>query len=140
VTAGGLEDAVAITVGVFKGVTQDRPTVLDACNTMTRDNPMYPVFLHDAQQGWDILVQQQFHIDLALKKPGLLLQQPCQPSALRRAPALRSAKVRYRGPGTHPGRRRPPTALDPLRSLIAAIFRLRFAETTPGSRPTLKWC
>lgn len=70
VAAGGLENAVTITVGVLKDVTQDRPTVLEACNAATRDNPTYPVFLHDAQQGWDILVQQQFHIDLVLKNPG----------------------------------------------------------------------
>ena len=69
VAAGGLEDAVTITVGVFKDVTQDRATVLDACNTTTRDNPTYPVFLHDAQQGWDILAQQQFPINLVLSNP-----------------------------------------------------------------------
>lgn len=69
VAAGGLENAVTITVGVLKDVTQDRPTVLDACNAMTRDNPTYPVFLHDAQKGSDILMQLQLPIDLMLKNP-----------------------------------------------------------------------
>ncbi|WP_410644967.1 hypothetical protein [Amycolatopsis sp. lyj-346] len=93
--AGGLEDAVTITVGVLKDVTQDRPTVLDACNATTRDNPTYPIFLHDAQQGWDVLVQQQFHVDLVLTNPdyfrGCLANLP-RYAELRR-PDLRKAGI-----------------------------------------------
>jgi len=72
IAAGGFEDLVAITAGVLKDVERDRPRILDECNTRTRENITYPVYLHDAQDGWDVLVQQRFHIDVLLTVPGLL--------------------------------------------------------------------
>lgn len=57
VAAGGNESIVNLTIGVIKDVQQDRLTVLDACNRLTRDNAAYPYFLHDAEAGWDVLLQ-----------------------------------------------------------------------------------
>jgi hypothetical protein len=59
---GGSEDMVSISSGVLRGVHQDRLQVLDACNTITRDNATFPCFLHDAEVGWDVLICQRFPI------------------------------------------------------------------------------
>lgn len=69
INGGGNENAIAVTAGILKNCSQDRPLLLDTCNSMTRDNTVYPVYLHDAADGWDVLVQQRFHIDLVLTNP-----------------------------------------------------------------------
>jgi hypothetical protein len=57
---------VNLTTGVLADVTQDRLLVLDACNRRTRDNSLLPFYLHDAEAGWDILLQQRFPAELLL--------------------------------------------------------------------------
>jgi hypothetical protein len=57
---------VNLTTGVLRDVAQDRLPVLDACNGRTRENSLLPVYLQDAEAGWDILLQQRFPADLLL--------------------------------------------------------------------------
>jgi hypothetical protein len=66
VSAGGSEGVLNLTSGVLKDVRQDRLAILNICNKLTRDNPAYPVFLHDAEAGWDVLMQQRLLTDLLL--------------------------------------------------------------------------
>lgn len=61
--AGG-ENQLLLTAPVLRDVGQDRLAVLDACNSQTRANPSFPTFLHDADAGWDILVQQGYPIQM----------------------------------------------------------------------------
>lgn len=73
VAAGGTENVVNLTIGVLKNVRQDRLAVLDKCNRLTRDNPAYPYFLHDAEIGWDILLQVRIPILVVNDAPGYFL-------------------------------------------------------------------
>ena len=67
--AGGLEGILNLTAGVLKDVTQNRLNVLNVCNSLTQNNPAYPFYLHDAEAGWDIHVQQRYPIDVLLAAP-----------------------------------------------------------------------
>lgn len=60
------------TSGVLKNVEHDRPRVLEVCNARTRDNPLFPIYLHDADEGWDILASQRLPIDLLVNNPQFL--------------------------------------------------------------------
>ncbi len=62
----GSEGVVNVTAGVLKGASGDRLRILDICNKLTSDNPSYPVFLHDAEAGSHLLVQQRFLIGMLL--------------------------------------------------------------------------
>ena len=42
---------------------------LDASNTFTRNNTIFPVFLHDAKDTWSLLMQLTYTIDLLLDNP-----------------------------------------------------------------------
>jgi hypothetical protein len=68
--AGEVDGLLSITTGLLKDVRHDRLRILELCNTMTRDNATLPVYLHDAQDGWDIHVQQRLQIDLLLSETG----------------------------------------------------------------------
>jgi len=69
VMGGGNEGQLNITAGVLRDIQQDRLTALDLCNGLVRDNPAYPVYLHEAQIGWDILVSNLFFVQLLLENP-----------------------------------------------------------------------
>jgi hypothetical protein len=58
-----------ITVGILKNVSHERLRLLELCNSLTRDNTAFPVYLHDAPDGWDVHVQQRYLIDLLEEKP-----------------------------------------------------------------------
>jgi hypothetical protein len=73
ISAGGNENVLNITIGILRDIVrQDRLGVLDACNTRTRDNSAYPLFLHDAEAGWDILMQTRLPVNLLTEAPGFL--------------------------------------------------------------------
>lgn len=72
VAAGGNEHTLNLTAGVLKDVEHDRLAVLAVCNSLTRDNAAYPMFLHDAEAGWDVVVQQRYPLDVLLASPRLL--------------------------------------------------------------------
>lgn len=74
VAAGGSEHTLNLTAGLLKDVEHDRLAVLDVCNSLTRDNAAYPMFLHDAEAGWDIVVQQRYPVDLLVRSPRLLAE------------------------------------------------------------------
>ena len=69
--AGGGSDQVYLTCGVLRDIHPDRLAALDACNSLTRDNPAYPMFLHDAEAGWGILMQTSLNIPLIERVPDL---------------------------------------------------------------------
>lgn len=62
-----------LTVGVFKDVSQDRLEVLDVCNKCTRNHAGFPVYLHDAEAGWDVLVQVRFLVDQLVDDGDMLI-------------------------------------------------------------------
>ncbi len=69
VMGGGNEGQLNIIAGALRDIRQDRLTTLDLCNSLVRDNPMYPVYLHDAEVGWDIVVSNVFFVQLLLENP-----------------------------------------------------------------------
>jgi hypothetical protein len=66
---GGGEDRLNITAGILRNIQQDQITALGLCNGMTRDNPAYPIYLHEALIGWDILVSNMFPIRMLFESP-----------------------------------------------------------------------
>ncbi|MEH0935828.1 hypothetical protein [Micromonospora psammae] len=73
VAAGGNEGTVNLTIGVLKDVRQDRLAVLDECNSLTQDNAAYPYYLHDAEIGWDVLLQVRLPITVVNAVPAYFL-------------------------------------------------------------------
>jgi hypothetical protein len=69
VMAGGGEGKLMITSGILKDIKQDRLAALIACNSLTSGNSLFPVFLHDAENGWSVLMQLTYMIDLMLDNP-----------------------------------------------------------------------
>jgi hypothetical protein len=57
------------TQGLLKNVVQDRLAALEGANNRTCENPEFPVFLHDADNGWDILLQQTYPVQLLTEVP-----------------------------------------------------------------------
>jgi hypothetical protein len=68
--AGGNDQHVSLTCGVLRDVRRERLLVLDACNRITQNRAAYPVFLHDAEIGWDVLLQTSFPLQVVLDAPG----------------------------------------------------------------------
>ena len=69
VLGGGSEGKLMITCGLARDIKQDRLAALDASNTFTRNNSIFPVFLHDAKDTWSLLMQLTYTIDLLLDNP-----------------------------------------------------------------------
>jgi hypothetical protein len=69
VMGGGSESKLMITSGILKNIKQDRLAALNACNSLTSGNTMFPVYLHDAGDGWSLLLQLTYTIDLLLDNP-----------------------------------------------------------------------
>lgn len=69
IAAGGNENQLMMTSGVLRDVKQDRLAVLDACNRRNQSNSSYLFYLHDAEVGWDILLQHMYPIELLLDVP-----------------------------------------------------------------------
>lgn len=69
VMGGGSEGQLNIAAGVLRNIQQDRAKALELCNGMVRDNPAYPIYLHEAQIGWDILVANVFPVPLLVEAP-----------------------------------------------------------------------
>lgn len=69
VMGGGSESKLMITSGVLKDMKQDRLAALSAANSFTSANTLFPVYLHDAQNGWSLLLQLTYTIDLMLDNP-----------------------------------------------------------------------
>lgn len=69
VLGGGNEGQLKITSGLVNDIKRDRLPALEAANHFTQDNTAYPVYLHDADVGWALLVQQTLPIELLLDVP-----------------------------------------------------------------------
>jgi hypothetical protein len=69
ILGGGSEGKLMITCGLAKDIKQDRLAALDASNTFTRNNTIFPVFLHDAKDTWSLLMQLTYTVDLLLDNP-----------------------------------------------------------------------
>jgi hypothetical protein len=54
---------------VLRDINQDPLTALTMCNARNQGTTAYPFFLHDADSGWDILVQQTHPIQLLFNVP-----------------------------------------------------------------------
>ena len=68
----GNEGQLYVTAGVYRDVARDETTVLRACNARTQSNAAYPYFLHDAESGWDVILQQSYPMQLVTDVPPFL--------------------------------------------------------------------
>ena len=73
VGAGGNENQLMITSGVLNDIFRDRAMALEAANYFTSNNTAYPVYLHDAEVGWALLMQQTIPVELALDVPSFFV-------------------------------------------------------------------
>jgi hypothetical protein len=73
VMGGGSENQINVTAGILRDIQQDRLSALALCNGMVRDNPAYPVYLHEAEIGWDILVSNIFPVSLLINNPAFFV-------------------------------------------------------------------
>lgn len=73
VGGGGNENQLLITSGVLNDIKRDRVMALEAANHFTSNNSAYPVYLHDAEVGWALLMQQTFPVELALDVPAFFV-------------------------------------------------------------------
>lgn len=69
VVGGGSENQISITSGILKDIKQDRLAALEAANHFNQNNTAYPVYLHDAEIGWALIMQLRFPIELLLHAP-----------------------------------------------------------------------
>lgn len=69
VMGGGNEGQLNLTAGVLRDIQQNRLEALALCNSLVRDNPAYPTYLHEAQVGWDILVSNMLPVSLLIQVP-----------------------------------------------------------------------
>lgn len=69
ILGGGSENQLMITSGILTDIKRDRLAALEAANHFTQNNTAYPVYLHDAEIGWALLVQQTHPIELLLDVP-----------------------------------------------------------------------
>ncbi|PYC66190.1 hypothetical protein C7C45_26050 [Micromonospora arborensis] len=72
ISGGGNESVLNLTSGVLQDLPQDPLPILDVCNKLTRDNPIFPHFLHDAEAGWAVLVQHRALATVLYDVPGLM--------------------------------------------------------------------
>ncbi len=73
VGGGGNENQVMVTSGVLYDIVRDRNMALEAANYFTSNNTAYPVYLHDADAGWSLLMQQTFPVELAMDVPSFFV-------------------------------------------------------------------
>lgn len=62
----------SITYGIGKDLPQHRLEILDICNRHTQGLTAYPIHLHDADAGWDILLTLTYPIQLLLDQPSFI--------------------------------------------------------------------
>jgi len=60
---------VSLTVGIAKDVPQDRLALLDFCNSHTKAWSAFPVYLHDAPDGWDVVLQVNYPVQVLVDIP-----------------------------------------------------------------------
>jgi hypothetical protein len=53
--SGGNSSYVYVTAGALKDVSHEKLQILEVCNDYVADRAEVPVYLHDADIGWDVL-------------------------------------------------------------------------------------
>lgn len=67
--ANFLDQQLNITYGVLRNINQDRLAALEYCNVHNQNFSAYPTYLHDAENGWDILQQNVLPLQLLREAP-----------------------------------------------------------------------
>jgi hypothetical protein len=71
--ANFLDQQLNITYGVLRHINQDRLAALEFCNLHNQNMAAYPTYLHDAENGWDILQQNVLPLQILLEAPQFVL-------------------------------------------------------------------
>jgi hypothetical protein len=59
-----------LTTPILKDLDHDdRPDILEVCNELTGNNAAFPTFLHDAEIGWDVLIQDSLPVQVLVDVP-----------------------------------------------------------------------
>jgi hypothetical protein len=69
ILGGGSENQVMITSGILTDIKKDRLSALEAANHFTSDNTACPVYFHDAEAAWSLLIQQTYPVQLMIDVP-----------------------------------------------------------------------
>lgn len=68
-----LDQQLNITYGVLKNIERNRTTALEFCNRHNQDLSAYPTYLHDAENGWDILQQNVLPMQVLRDAPAFVV-------------------------------------------------------------------
>ncbi len=71
--ANFLDQQLNITYGVLRNINQDRLAALDYCNRHNQNLAAYPTYLHDAENGWDVLQQNVLPMQVLRDAPQFVL-------------------------------------------------------------------
>lgn len=70
--ANFLDQQFCITYGVLRDIERDRRAALELCNRHNQNLAAYPVYLHDAENGWDIVQQNVLPMQVLRDAPGFV--------------------------------------------------------------------
>ncbi|WP_194905276.1 hypothetical protein [Catenulispora rubra] len=70
----GQENRIMVSGGIVKDINHDdinhdRLAALEAANSFTRDNTFFPVYFHDAEAGWSLILHQTHLLEAMLAAP-----------------------------------------------------------------------
>jgi hypothetical protein len=68
-----LDQQLNITYGVLRNINQDRLGALEYCNLYNQNFAAYPTYLHDAENGWDVLQQNVLPMQVLRDAPQFVL-------------------------------------------------------------------
>jgi hypothetical protein len=71
--ANFLDEQLNITYGILRNINQDRLAALEYCNLHNQNFSAYPAYLHDAENGWDILQQNVLPLQILRESPQFVL-------------------------------------------------------------------
>ncbi len=63
------DQEIKITYGVLRNINQDRLSALEYCNLHNQNFVTYPTYLHDAENGWDIILQNVLPLQILRDSP-----------------------------------------------------------------------
>ena len=89
----GNQNYVYVTAGALREVARDKLAVLEVCNDYVAQNSEVPVYLHDAEIGWDVLAQVAHPVQLYVDVPAYFnLMLRAVPNAAEKVRAALSEK------------------------------------------------
>ncbi len=68
----GNPQTVLISTGILRDLERDPLPILRLCNERNHANPAYCFFLHDAEAGWDVILQLSYPLQLLIDVPPFL--------------------------------------------------------------------